>query len=103
MFVPIFLKDWMLVANKMECKGSEIGKARQPTVSDCAAACKGISSMFAYGTDDYGGDQRCFDDGCKCYCETAADRDGSCQQKNTNGYRLYKYIKIYNPGTLIEV
>ena len=59
------LLKWSLVAIKMECSGEEIGnffwKARH--LQDCAKSCVGLSSMFIYGTNDFGTD-RCKGDGC---------------------------------------
>lgn len=46
--------------------------------------------MFAYGTNDFGGD-RCQSEGCKCLCETAASTNGTCTEINHDGYRLFKY------------
>merc|ERR1712117_809870 len=35
--------------------------------------------------------KRCYHDGCKCLCETAAKPDGTCKQVYTSGYDLYRY------------
>lgn len=86
----VFISDWVLVGEKTECRGSEIFKGKLPTVMNCATACKVTSSMFIYGTNDFGKD-RCNTSGCSCYCETSATTKGTCDQKNHNGYRLYKY------------
>ena len=60
------------------------------TIDECSEMCKKVSSMFAYGTNDYG-TTRCNSAGCTCLCETAASKDGTCSQTSHNGYRLYKY------------
>merc|ERR1719273_198384 len=46
--------------------------------------------MFIFGTNNFG-KRRCNNDGCKCYCETSALEDGSCEVKNHKGYLLYKF------------
>ena len=46
--------------------------------------------MFAFGTNDFG-KNRCNDDGCRCLCETSATDEGTCNNVDHNGYRLYKY------------
>ena len=74
----------------MECSGSETRNKGVSTVDECSKICKGQSSMFAYGTNDYG-NERCTSTGCTCYCETAASMDGTCSQRSHTGYRLYKY------------
>ena len=82
--------EWLLIADKTECAGSEIPHYDISTVAECSKRCKGQSSMFAYGTNDYG-TTRCSSTGCTCLCETAASKDGTCSQTSHNGYRLYKY------------
>ena len=94
---------WKLVSNKAECGGAEladwnIGDGRPLTfdVGYCADRCKGISTMFAFGTNDYSGN-RCYpknnypNKGCNCLCETAAKADGTCTSTGHSGYRLYRY------------
>ena len=94
--ISLPFSDWLLVADKKECDGTEIGhKWATRTVADCAVKCKGTSSMFALGTNDHGL-HRCHNDGCTCLCETAAYTDGSCNQKEHLGYRLYKYVNQGN-------
>ena len=63
---------------------------RLESVEECAEACTGVSSMFIFGTNDFG-KKRCNRKGCKCYCETSAATDGTCNVKNHRGYRLYRY------------
>ena len=82
--------DWLLVADKTECAGSETKKKDVSTADECSKICKSQSSMFAFGTNDYG-TERCSSTGCTCLCETAASMDGTCSQTSHNGYRLYKY------------
>ena len=87
-----FFVDWSLVAHKKECGGSEINQGGFKGVEDCASICKGVASMFAFGTNDYL-NNRCYSEGCKCLCETAASDEGTCSQVAHNGFRLYKYEK----------
>ena len=46
--------------------------------------------MFVFGTNDFG-NSRCFEDGCKCLCETSATEEGTCDRIKHDGYRLYQY------------
>ena len=90
-----FVPDWLLVKAKTECGGSEKKVGRVLSIDDCAAACEVHSSMFAFGTTDYGfSPPRCSNDNtnCECLCETSASPDGTCQEKPHIGYRLYKYL-----------
>ena len=82
--------DWSLVDEKKECGGEEVNKGGMDSIDQCAMACSKLSSMFVFGTNDFGND-RCFSDGCKCICETAAKDDGTCDTVDHNGFRLYKF------------
>ena len=73
-----------------ECGGEEEFIGRLESVEKCAEACTGVASMFIFGTNDFG-KNRCNRKGCKCYCETSAATDGTCNMKNHRGYRLYRY------------
>ena len=77
-----------MVREKAECGGSEV-YLNHPSLDECAKACIGISSMFAFGTNDFG-TTRCFDEGCACLCETGANDDGTCNVVGHSGFRLYK-------------
>ena len=86
---------WSLVAEKEECTGDEKlldYDSKIKSVDECANACDGLSTMFAFGTNDFG-EERCDNDGnCKCSCETGAHwYDTTCTKKSHLGYRLYKY------------
>ena len=92
-----YLDLWTLVAEEKECKGDEVQRGTLKTLEDCANACLTVSSMFAYGTNDFTSDakkQRCYPNGCRCLCETAASKTGACEAVNHLGYRLYKYANI---------
>ena len=81
---------YSLVGPKKECGGSEKNKGRMDSIDECAKACKGLASMFVFGTNDFEVD-RCNAEGCTCYCETAAKDDGTCQIVDHNGFRLYRF------------
>ena len=88
---------WQVVAEKKECKGEEGYRGTLQKLEDCANACLTVSSMFAYGTNDFTSDvknHRCYPEGCSCYCETAASKRGTCEAVNHLGYRLYKYANM---------
>ena len=89
---------WKLVADKKECKGDELYAGTFATLEDCANKCLKISSMFAYGTNDFTSDKkrhRCWNSNgqirCSCICETEATNDGACETGFHLGYRLYKF------------
>ena len=84
-----------MVAEKKYCSGSELHKGKLQSVDDCASICKGVASMFVFGTNEFGVN-RCDSIGCKCFCETSAMDQGTCNQIDHNGYRLYKYITGYD-------
>ena len=79
-----------LVAKKKECSGSEKNGGDYYSVKECGDACKDISTLFAFGRTD---SDRCDQDNekCRCYCETAATKEGYCNQKSNGGYNLYGY------------
>ena len=78
-----------MVAEREECSGSET-ETKFQRIEDCASNCKGRSSMFAFGTNDFG-KNRCYEDGCWCLCETGAMEDGTCNRIEHDGFRLYRY------------
>lgn len=81
----------MLTADKMECGGSEEYKGYFAGLEECGSSCEKISSMFIFGTNEYGED-RCLANGtCSCFCETAETSDGVCNQISHSGFRLYTY------------
>ena len=92
-----FHLDWILVAEKKECGGSEVAVGPKATLSECAKSCRGNSSMFIYGTNDFTA-PRCNingEEGCMCYCETSSTTRG-CNEVRNNGFRLYKYVDLGN-------
>ena len=98
-FISYFILtlELTLVADKKECSGSEIDADFFNTLDGCASHCKGKASMFAFGTNDYGND-RCNTEGCRCLCETSATEKGTCEIKDHDGYRLYRYPNANNSG-----
>ena len=93
------LEDWILVNKKKECSGSEDDKGRVGEISQCAEKCRAISSMFIFGTNEFvSEDTSCDEDGCECYCETDATRDGNCDMEDHNSYNLYKFVNWVAPG-----
>ena len=82
-----------MVAEKKECDGAEIEYGYNETIAsveECANKCRKSSSMFAFGTNDFGV-PRCDNNGCQCLCETAAADDGTCDSVQHKGYRLYRF------------
>ena len=88
-----------MVAEQKECDGAEIEYGYNETIAsveECANKCRESSSMFAFGTNDFGS-PRCIKGGvCKCLCETSSTKQGSCNQIDHKGYRLYRF----RPGML---
>ena len=79
---------------------------RKMTLDECAHSCRGVSSMFTYGTNDFGkwfrtglgpvwycNDKNHRFPGCICNCVKSAV-EGECPGGQTSknlGVRLYKY------------
>ena len=82
------------MADREECTGYDFEiKPYLQGAEECAFACKGVASMFIFGTNDFG-TNRCSTSNrskCKCWCQKGASADGSCSAHNHNGYKLYKY------------
>ena len=96
MFIKVLFSpsDWIKVTDEKECGGSEKSIGTKKTLSECAENCRGISSMFIYGTNDFG-ETKCKTNGkedCPCYCETSS-KDGECKWVDNKGYSLYKYVE----------
>ena len=61
------------------------------TINECAAKCSGITNLFAYGTNEFGG-QGCEDGLCKCHCIRQTDTtDETCQQLSQKNYWLLSF------------
>ena len=81
--------EWALVEENRECDGTEINKGRFLTVDGCSLACKGIATMFIYGTR-----KKCNEKGCICWCETSALPDSTCSMIPIENYELYEYVNL---------
>ena len=79
-----------MVREKAECVGEETTIGYLDSADDCAEACNGEASMFAFGTNDFR-NNRCEGNGCMCLCETSAKADGTCKVVEHTGYRLYRF------------
>ena len=91
-FFHYLVVEWSLVADKKECSGSEKGVGKLKDIAECAWKCKGVASMFIFGTNVFS-KNRCDHTGCECICETVATDEGTCKTISHNGYRLYKHVK----------
>ena len=78
------------MSEKHECEGGDDYACLQPSLEVCAIACKNRSSMFIYGRAD-GDETRCYGGKCRCACEAAASKEGSCTEVPHTGYNVYKY------------
>ena len=79
----------------MECDGAEISKGRFSNIVECSLACKGVSTMFIYGSGS-----KCNKDGCTCWCETSALSNGTCTYTPIPNYNLYTHNNL-EKGRLI--
>ena len=88
----------MLYANKKHCdsEGVDFKEVKRSwTIDECGQQCKGVSSIFMLGTNDYRDNEnkkKCFDDGCICRCAIFASVTGTCELRDNLGFRVYKYI-----------
>ena len=89
---------WVLYANKKQCEwqGVDFKEVKRSwTIDECAQQCKGMSSIFVLGTNDYAendNQKKCFDDGCICRCSIFSSVTGTCELRHNLGFRTYKYI-----------
>ena len=90
-----FSLDWELKAERKRCGGTRTNQGWKATVADCADSCRGKSSMFSWGTTDFGANP-CLDcRGCRCFCEFSSS-SGTCDADkggmiDDNGFRLYNF------------
>ena len=69
------------------------------TIDECAAKCGGITDLFAYGTNDFGG-HGCEDGLCKCHCIRLKDsNDETCQQLKQKNY----WLLTFKPGVNFDL
>ena len=73
------------------------------SIKECARKCDGITKLFAYGTNDFGG-QGCENGICKCHCVIIKDNlDESCKEIDENTYWFFKYkpgVTFSNDGKI---
>merc|ERR1711962_1545792 len=81
-------KEYDLIKRGYYCKGKEPYKGRK-SIKACANACRGSSALFIIGTNEFG-NNRCYKDGCKCYCQYATQPHCLVLTKHT-GYDLYAF------------
>ena len=68
--------------------------------ADCSDACKSKATMFAFGRDN----QACDSNGnCRCFCHIRAAPNGTCVQKYSPHYNLYRYIDSVGKSDTDEV
>ena len=85
-------EDWTLVAKEKDCGGGGAKWMNKlPSLAACSAACRGIASMFTYGTTYYWPWPCNNKEGCVCRCETNASADGTCNMVHSYTWDLYKY------------
>ena len=80
-----------LYAEKKTCTTTPVSKGRLDSVESCRAVCKGVASMFSFGTNDHGGNI-CHSNECPCYCEQAQLVGGTCTTTYNIKYNLYRYL-----------
>ena len=105
---------YQLISDQSECRDGDdpsnyqLSNPRSPWTYDvwnCADACRHKSTLFIFGTNDYG-NNRCTSPkkshpgkGCNCNCEVVADSEGKCEVSSYQSYRLYRIDNgIYNKG-----
>ena len=71
----------------MECTGTEIYQDIISSIENCAGICSRLATMFLYGTNS----ETCTDEGCKCWCETSAEYEGTCTTKSNTNFNLYRF------------
>ena len=86
MLITIYLLVFTLVAEGQYCNGERENACLQFSVADCAIACHNKSSMFTFGTQG-----RCYGSKCNCLCQHGAFQNGTCNQRASSYYNLYRY------------
>ena len=67
------------------------------TLDVCARRCEGITDLFAYGTNEFGG-HGCQSGLCKCYCvRKKADTSDNCHELDKHSYWFFQYKQVINP------
>ena len=66
------------------------------TLDECARRCEGTTDLFAYGTNEFGG-QGCQSSLCKCYCvRKKADTSDHCHELDKHSYWFFQYKQVIN-------
>ena len=84
--------SWKFIEDLNECYREAIERgniARTRKIDDCATTCRGVSQIFAYGTNDFGGNG-CHEGLCKCHCIDELNYD-KCKIMNYNDYWFFKF------------
>ena len=84
-----------MIQENAECVGAEVSKGRYLKVDGCSLACKGVSTMFIYGSGP-----KCNKKGCICWCEINARSNGTCSTSSIQHYNLYKNGNL-NKGKIL--
>ena len=89
--ISILSLDYTIVAQKATCGGEgQKLKGMRKGIDECAAACRGESQMFSYGTN-FHGENLCSGDKCTCKCEMDTNNFKCDTQISHDGYYLYKF------------
>ena len=75
--------EWKLIEELNKCNETALEESnvtRTRKIDECAAKCKGAAPIFAFGTNDFGGNG-CKDGLCKCRCIDISNQD-KCQTIN---------------------
>ena len=88
-----FQVDWSLKIESSKCRSRKMTistknsdtKIRITDIKECAKKCRGVSSLFIFGTRSLG----CSVYGCECHCEIDASSEGSCAYVPNKDKQLY--------------
>ena len=89
----VLAEPWILFGEEIECTGTKIDQGWISSRHSCAAICSSLATMSIYGINA----EVCNDEGCKCWCETAAGYGGTCTTKANAKFNLYRFT---NSGML---
>ena len=87
--------DWELYAEGKRCPSLGDHKGILNSVDSCGSVCKGVASMFIFGTNALGG-SGCNSNGCDCFCATGATDQGTCTTVENNWTHLYRFLNSGN-------
>ena len=73
------------------------------TEAECAEVCKYSSTMFAFGSDKYGG-EKCQGGTCMCECQRETDGANCNTIKYNKGFNLYRInLKFKGDGKSMKI